>query len=146
MILHGARFFAVVLAALSTAATAPFAQELPLGVRSTEKFVGEVTLVARGRRGPCPSTCANWCFRPARRSKISDWAGKAFSWSNYGSALSPRKSTATSKCGGRVRSLSFRPSKRSARQRPEIVRQSWRHCFCRALTVDRASKMRAFGA
>ena len=70
MILHGARFFAVVLAALSTAATAPFAQELPLGVRSTEKFVGEVTLVARGKTESVPVNLRELALSPG--AKIED--------------------------------------------------------------------------
>jgi hypothetical protein len=70
MILHGARFFAVVLAALSTAATAPFAQELPLGVRSTEKFVGEVTLAARGKTESVPVNLRELALSPG--AKIED--------------------------------------------------------------------------
>ena len=70
MILHRARLLAVALSALSAAATAPVAQELPLGVRSMEKFLGEVTLAVGGKPESVPVSLRELALSPG--AKIGD--------------------------------------------------------------------------
>jgi hypothetical protein len=70
MTLHRWQLLAIVLSALVAASTPAFAQVLPLGVRSTEKFAGEVTLVVAGKAESVPVNLRELALSPG--AKIDD--------------------------------------------------------------------------
>jgi hypothetical protein len=74
MILHRWRLLAVALGALAAAASAfaqeAFAQDLPPGVRSMQKFAGEATLTAGGKTESVPVGLRELAISPG--AKIDD--------------------------------------------------------------------------
>jgi hypothetical protein len=65
MILHRWQLLAVALGALASASA--FAQVLPPGVRSTEKFTGEATLAAGGKTESVPVNLRELAISPGAR-------------------------------------------------------------------------------
>jgi quercetin dioxygenase-like cupin family protein len=70
MMSHRGLLLAVGVAAFSAASVPAFGQALPLGVRSTEKFAGDVSLVAGGKTESVPVNLRVLALSPG--AKIDD--------------------------------------------------------------------------